>query len=158
MIQEIETKSHIIVNSKDLLKIVKIVRHKVAKTCAQNFYKELISVLEKKNAQKFLFLFTRTPKVFDQFWSEIYVNEVLNETYKQILINNSSDFVDNFATLMKIQSLGELSEDGKVYLSLEEAHVYNEMKRIASTYDHSAIENVNNSIFDLIVNMIYKLP
>lgn len=158
MITEIETNSHIIVNSKDLLKIVKIVRHKVAKTCVQAFYKELVEILEKNNSEKILFLFSKTPKIFEQFWSEIFVNGELNSEYSNLLLTHSKVFIDNYDLLQKLQSLAELSEDGKVYLSYNDAHDYNELKKMASSYNHDNVPNVNNPIFEEIVKIVYKLP
>lgn len=158
MIDEIETKTHIIVNSKELLKITKIVRHKVAKMCVQSFYKELLSILEKKNSEKILFLFSKTPKIFEQFWSEIYVDGILQDSYSNLLMKHTKPFIDNYDLLQKLQSLAELSEDGKVFLSFNDGHVYNNLKKYVSLYNHDEINNVNNQIFEEIVKLVYKLP
>ena len=157
MIEEIKTETHIIVNSKDLLKIVKILRSKTAKLCTQKLYNTIIKDLEIKNNKKFLFIFKKTPKVLEQHWAEIFQDgKFKKEIYNKMFLESSTLFADHYDFLRLMQSLAELSEDGKVYLNKHDAAIYNDLKNTVSNYNHNDIENVNNIIFDNIVKMIYN--
>lgn len=158
MIHEIEIESHIIVKSKDLYKIIKSVRLKTVKLCTQKFYKYLIDDLENKNNSKILFLFKRTPKLFEQYWSEIYKdNKFSDEKYLLNLKECATKYTENAELFKKLESLSELSETGEVILSKNDAYIYNQLKKHVCSYDHNHIKNVNDNIFNIIVKMIYNL-
>lgn len=158
MINEIETESHIVVNSKDLLKIIKILRFKIVKTCTQILYKNILLELEKKNNQKILFLIKKTPTILEQYWTEIYEDGAFkNKQFNKYLEDCSILYKNHAEFLNYMISLSNLSENGQVYLSKQDAKTYNYLKNVAANYNHSDIENVNDDIFDNIVKMIYKL-
>jgi hypothetical protein len=158
MIKEIENESHIVVNSKDLLKIIKIIRLKIVKTCSQIMYKNIIAELEKTNNQKFLFLISKTPKILEQYWTEIYVDgEFKNKTFNKYLEECTVLYKDHAEFLNHMISLANLSENGLVYLSKHDAKTYNYLKNVATNYNHDDIKSVNNDIFDKLVKMTYKL-
>lgn len=158
MINEIETESHIIVNSKDLFKIIKILRLKIVKKCAQALYKNIISELEKTNNQKILFLIKKTPKIIEQYWTEIYENGVFkNKLFNSYLEECTTLYKENSQFFIHMISLAEISENGQVYLSKKDAQTYYTLKVLASTYNEDDVENVNKDIFDKLVKMIYKL-
>lgn len=157
MIEEIETTSHIIVNSKDLKKIIKILRLKTVKLCTQSLYKKIIDDLKTKNNKKFLFIIKKTPKVFEQHWAEIYVDgSFKNKLYNKMLEESSILITEHYDFLSKLESLADLSEDGKVYLNKHDASIYNDLKNMVSNYNHNDIESVNDLVFDNIVKMIYN--
>lgn len=157
MIHEIETESHVIVKSKDLLKITKILRLKTVKTCSQKLYKIVVEELEKTNNQKILFLIKKTPKILEQYWSEIYENgKFKNKIFDTYLQECSVLYKENCDFFKHMQGLAEMSESGDVYLSKQDALTYYNLKVLAAEYNHESIENVNNDIFDNIVKMIYN--
>lgn len=158
MINEIETESHVIVNSKDLIKIIKILRLKIVKKCSQKLYKNIIFELEKSNNQKILFLIKKTPKIIEQYWTEIYAEGVFkNKLFNSYLEECSTVYKENSEFFIHMLSLAEIAENGQVYLSKQDAQTYYTLKVLASTYNDDDVENVNKDIFDKIVKMIYKL-
>lgn len=158
MISEIEKESHIVVKSKDLLKIIKILRLKTVKTCSQTFYKHIIDELDKSNNKKILFFIKKTPKLLKQYWSEIYEDgKIKNKIFETYLQDSVLLYKNNYIFFNQMQSLAELSQNGDVYLSKQDALTYYNLKVLAAEYNHASVENVDDYLFDIIVKMIYKL-